>query len=196
MINPVTMKGGFAVSVVLAGISLIHAASGWNHLLPEPQPSVVLASGLTHSAAPETVLLDASVPSSFVDSLRRADADRHFVVLDNVLGNPSPENQSVNAEDLATSMSQAREVVMQQAPKYVVVSDDAARSGLESSLRALLRTDARFKLLGTFPVSQGADSQTSSVYLYENIENTPAAVHYVPVRMVSANVAPDLARRK
>ena len=196
MIGPVTMKGGFAVSVVLAGISLIHAASGWNHMLPEPKPSVVLASGLTHAAGPETVLLDASVPSSFVDSLRRADADRHFVVLDNVPGKVSSETQSANAEDVATGMGQAREVVMQEAPKYVVVSDAAARSSLESSLRALLRSDTRFQLLGTFPVSNGADSQTSHVYLYENIENTPAAVRYVPVRMVSTNVAPALTRQK
>jgi hypothetical protein len=181
MISPMTMKGGFAASVVLAGISMIHAIGGWSHT--QPQPGTVLASALTQSVRPETVLLDSSVPVTFVDSLRRADADRHFVMLGNASSETQSGSQAADAKALAASMNQAREAVMQEGAKYVVVSDGAAHTTLESSLRALLRSDARFKLLGTFPVSNASDLQTSNVYLYENLGNAPGAIQYVPVRI-------------
>ena len=169
-------------------MSVIHAAGGWNQPNAAVHSGAVLASRLAHSGGPETVLLGASVPASFVDSLRRADSDRHFVML----SNSSTTSQGSQTEELKASMDQAREVLSREEAKYVVVSDAPANSNLESSLRALLRSDARFKLLGTFPVgSNGSDSQISRLYLYENVGTSSAAVHYAPVRMVTVPATAD-----
>jgi hypothetical protein len=181
VINPMRVKGGLMLSVAVAGISLFHAGYSWKQMHSGDRAAVVLASGLEQSARPETVLLGASVPASFVDSLRREDADRHFVLLDD-----STLQQSPATGDLTTSMNQVQQVISGESAKFVVISDAAVQSKLESSLRALLRSDARFKLIGTFPVHSGdTAAQISSVYLYENVENAPAAVHYVPVRKVT-----------
>jgi len=186
VISPMTIKGGLLVSVALAGMSVIHAVGGWNQQ-NAVHSGPVLASTLTQSAGPETVLLGGSVPTSFIESLRRADSDRHFVILSSA----STATQGSQTEELRASMDQVREVLTREEAKYVVVSDAASTSKLESSLRALLCSDARFKLLGTFPVgSNGSDSQISQLYLYENVGNSSATVHYVPVRMVSLNGVP------
>jgi hypothetical protein len=168
MMTPLKLKGGFLVSVALAGVSIFHAFDHGSQPLAFHQPGTVQASTAEQPAKAEVVLLDATVPSSFVESLRSVGTDRRFVVL-SALSPASVSQKSGPAANVAASMDQVKQVIAQEEVKYVVVSDAAAPSNLESSLRALLRSDARFKLLGTYPVqTTGHDSQVSAVSLYVN----------------------------
>ncbi len=186
MMTPLKLKGGFLVSVALAGVSIFHAFDHGSQPLAFHQPGAVQASTVEQPAKAEVVLLDATVPSSFVESLRSVGADRRFMVL-SATSPASVSQRSGPAANLAASMEQVKQLIAQEEVKYVVVSDASAPSNLESSLRALLRSDARFKLLGTYPVQTGHDSQINAVSLYENTGSALSAVRYVPVRMVTAN---------
>jgi hypothetical protein len=187
MMTPLKLKGGFLVSVALAGVSIFHAFDHGSQQLTFHQPGTVQASTAEQPTKAEVVLLDATVPASFVESLRSVGADRRFMVLSAT--SPVSVRQGAGpAADLAASMEQVKQVIAQEEVKYVVVSDAAAPSNLESSLRALLRSDARFKLLGTYPIqAAGRDSQIRSVSLYLNAGSMQSAMHYVPVRMVTVN---------
>jgi hypothetical protein len=184
MIGPMRMRGGFVVSAALAGISIFHAAGGWHYLRSNHPADAAAIARLARLAAPEVVLFDASVPADFISSLHRANTGRRFVMLGGSSAAARSE-ASVGVEDLASSMDQVRDAMTRNDVKYIVVSDLAPHSEAESSLRAILRSDARFKLLGTFPVqSSDADRQAGNVYLYENGEGVTSAKNFVPVRRV------------
>jgi hypothetical protein len=184
MIGPMRMRGGFVVSAALAGISIFHAAGGWHYLRSNHPADAAATARLERFAAPEVVLFDASVPADFISSLHRTNTGRRFVMLGGSSAAARSE-ASVGVEDLASSMDQVREVMTRNDVKYIVVSDVAPTSEAENSLRAILRSDARFRLLGTFPVeSSEVDRRTGNVYLYENRQGVTSAKNFVPVRKV------------
>jgi hypothetical protein len=185
MFNPIRMRGGFALSVALAGVSVFHAIGGW-HYLTGHRPEAAASRQASFSNA-EVVLFDASVPAEFILTLHQANPARRFVALSesNAIRNEVP----VQVEDLAASMDQVQKVIAQNAVKYVVVSDAITTSDEENSLRAILRSDARFKFLGTFPVQNQSTRQASNVLLYENTEGVTTAAIYTPVRFATVNMA-------
>jgi hypothetical protein len=187
MFNPIRMRGGFALSVALAGVSVFHAIGGWHYLVTGHRPETA-ASRQAVFSNPEVVLFDASVPLDFILTLHQANPARRFIALSestNTTNNAAP----VQVEDLAASMDQVQKVIAQNTVKYVVVSDATTTSDEENSLRAILRSDARFKFLGTFPVQSGTNRQASNVLLYENIEGVTTAAIFDPVRLATVNMA-------
>ena len=185
MINPIRMRGGFALSVALAGVSVFHAAGGWHHLTGHQARAIASRQALFSNQ--EVVLFDASVPADFMLTLHQASPARRFIALDESRGATAPAGP-VHVEELAASMDEVQKVIAQNAVKYVVVSDAAIASEAEESLRAILRSDARFKFLGTFPVRGTSSNQASHVLLYENSEGITTAAAFTPVRLATASL--------
>lgn len=171
MIHPV-MRGGFLVSVALAGFSMFHVTSGWNHASTKfggESPAYRMAQ----SAGPEAVLLDSAVPVDFLTSLRTSNPYRKLMVLGTNVGAKS------TAATLEVSVEQARAALARDEVKYVVVS--GAATSQQASLGAVVGANPQFKLLGTYPMGTSA----STVSLYERI---PGRIErYAPAQSVRLN---------
>jgi hypothetical protein len=172
------VKRGLSVSVVLASISFIQTVElrVRRELVKWDRPPV----RIERPSQPEVVLLDDSVPTDVAASLVKADSNRQFVVLRQPLHPGTARISAVMKEQLA--MDWALESVEQDGVKYVVVTDFAPPAG-EDGLRAIVRSDPHFRLLGSFPFrTNDRGGQMHNLYLYEN-PSTPT--QHIPARVVT-----------
>jgi len=83
-------------------------------------------------------------------------------------------------------VDQVRNVVDTSGVKYVVVSDEPPRFEGERSLRALLQTEPRFKLLGTFSITGNEPEwRGEHLYLYENTQSVAPSGGSLRIRMLT-----------
>jgi hypothetical protein len=159
------LKYGVSAGVVLASLLIIHTSELRFHRVPGMRHAVALAE---QWSKPEVVLLDDLVPSGVVVSLAQ-NSNREFVLLRQMLRHQASAKRKAEV---------ARKAIQENGVKYVVITDLAAHD----VLRAVVRTDSRFELLGTFPLrTSDADWRTHKMYLYENTETRRVDSMQTPV---------------
>lgn len=183
---PWKLRATRCMTGVLACILLAQVVvEGWRYQRPYIEGYAALAAGVKHLGNPGILLFQASVPANFIFFLRRLDTKRQFVVLRKTL-RAARLKVGGGVEDEARTPEEVREVIVRKGVKYAVISDVPPAFEGEISLRLVLRTDPKFKLLGTFPVtSNEPDWRLHELFLYQNMEWSAPQDRYLRVRMLT-----------